>query len=186
MDAALAGEKQNIVQAVKTYGMQLFAFIRSKVNTEEDAEDILQDVWYQLSSQTKSEDIISLSGWLYRVARNRITDTYRKKKDNSLDDLLVEDENGIWQVPEFIVTYSDDPETLQLQKMFRETLADALETLPENQRNVFVWNELEDMTLQEIADQENENIKTIISRKRYAVQHLRKRLEFLNQQFFDQ
>lgn len=70
--------------------------------------------------------------------------------------------------------------------MFRETLAEALDALPEKQRNVFVWNELEDMTLQQIADQEKENIKTIISRKRYAVQHLRKRLEFLNQEFFDQ
>lgn len=185
MAVAMAGEKQNIVQAVKTYGRQLFAFIRNRVNTEEDAEDILQDVWYQLSSQTKSEDIISLSGWLYRVARNRITDNYRKKKDNNLDDLSAEDEDGNWQVPEFVATDSDDPETLQLQKIFREALADALEALPENQRNVFVWNELEDMTLQEIADQENENIKTIISRKRYAVQHLRKRLEYLNHEFFD-
>jgi RNA polymerase sigma factor (sigma-70 family) len=186
MTAAMAGEKQNIVQAVKTYGRQLFAFIRSRVSNEEDAEDILQDVWYQLSSQTKSEDIISLSGWLYRVARNRITDNYRRKKDNSLDHLLTEDEEGVWQVPEFMAADTDDPATLQWQAMFRETLAEALDALPEKQRNVFVWNELEDMTLQQIADQEKENIKTIISRKRYAVQHLRKRLEFLNQEFFDQ
>lgn len=113
MTAAMAGEKQNIVQAVKTYGRQLFAFIRSRVSNEEDAEDILQDVWYQLSSQTKSEDIISLSGWLYRVARNRITDNYRRKKDNSLDHLLTEDEEGIWQVPEFMAADTDDPATLQ-------------------------------------------------------------------------
>jgi RNA polymerase sigma factor (sigma-70 family) len=186
MDAAMAGEKQNIVQAVKHYGRHLFAFIRSRVNTEEDAEDILQDVWYQLSSQTKSEDIISLSGWLYRVARNRITDSYRKKKDDRLDSLMTEDEEGIWQLPALLAADDDDPETRQWQKMFREALAEALEELPEKQRQVFVWNELEDMTLKEIADQENENIKTIISRKRYAVQHLRKRLEFLNQDFFDQ
>jgi RNA polymerase sigma factor (sigma-70 family) len=186
MTVAMASEKQNIVQAVKNYGRQLFAFIRSRVNTEEDAEDILQDVWYQLSSQTKSEDIISLSGWLYRVARNRITDNYRKRKDDSLGNLFDEEEDGIWQVPAFMTARSQDPETLQWQKMFREAFADALDELPENQRNVFVWNELEDMTLQEIADKENENIKTIISRKRYAVQHLRKRLDFLNQEFFEQ
>lgn len=186
MYAEMAGEKQNIIQAVKNYGRQLFGFIRSRVSTEEDAEDILQDVWYQLSSQTKSEDIVSISGWLYRVARNRITDSYRRKKENSLDDMLAEDEEGVWDVPDFMVAETADPETIQLQKMFQEELADALGELPDNQRKVFIWNELEDMTLQEIADRENENLKTIISRKRYAVQYLRKRLGFLNNEFFNE
>jgi RNA polymerase sigma factor (sigma-70 family) len=186
MSVAMAGEKQNIIQAVKNYGRQLFGFIRSRVNSEEDAEDILQDVWYQFSSQTKSEDIISISGWLYRVARNRITDNYRKKRENSLEDMMAEDEDGEWQLPDILVAEEADTETTQLQQLFRQELADALNELPENQRNVFIWNELEDMTLQEIADSESENIKTIISRKRYAVQYLKKRLEFLNKQFFNE
>jgi RNA polymerase sigma factor (sigma-70 family) len=182
----MAGEKLNIIQAVKNYGRQLFGFIRSRVNSEEDAEDILQDVWYQLSSQTKSEDIISLSGWLYRVARNKITDNYRKKRENSLEDMIGEEEEGEWTLPYILMAEDADAETLQLQKLFREELAEALHELPENQRQVFIWNELEDKTMQEIADKEKENIKTIISRKRYAVQYLRKRLEYLNQEFFNE
>jgi RNA polymerase sigma factor (sigma-70 family) len=176
MTVAMAGEKQNIIQAVKNYGRQLFGFIRSRVNTEEDAEDILQDVWYQLSSQTRSEDIVSLSGWLYRVARNRIADNYRKKKEDSLEDMAVENEDGEWQLPDILFS----------AELFRVELAEALGELPENQRNVFIWNELEELTLQEIADREKENIKTIISRKRYAVQHLRTRLEYLNNEFFNE
>jgi RNA polymerase sigma factor (sigma-70 family) len=183
MEMLMAEKKQNIIQAVKEYGRQLFGFIRGRVNTNEDAEDILQEVWYQLSVQAKIEDLESVSGWLYRVAKNKITDTYRKKKTGSLNDNDTGDEQ--WTVPPFMMDDSNDAETQQLQKLFRQTLFDALEELPKNQRNVFIWNELEDKTLQEIADREKENIKTIISRKRYAVQHLRKRLEFLYNEFIN-
>jgi RNA polymerase sigma factor (sigma-70 family) len=88
-------------------------------------------------------------------------------------------------VPGFMIADDNDPETAQLRKIFQETFADALQELPANQRSVFIWNELEDITLQEIADKEGENIKTIISRKRYAVLHLRKRLEFLYNEFLN-
>ena len=74
MTLVMAEKKQNIIQAVKDYGRQLMGFIRGRVHTDEDAEDILQEVWYQLSSHAKLEDIESISGWLYRVARNKITD----------------------------------------------------------------------------------------------------------------
>ncbi|MBI5858254.1 MAG: sigma-70 family RNA polymerase sigma factor [Sphingobacteriales bacterium] len=181
----MAQKKQNIIQAIKEYGRQLFGFIRGRVNSNEDAEDILQDVWYQLSSQAKFEDIESVSGWLYRVARNKITDTYRKRKTETLNVTGADEESDEWMAPAFIVTDSNDPETKQLEKLFRESLFEALQELPENQRNVFIWNELEEITLQEIADREKENIKTIISRKRYAVQHLRKRLESLYNDFLN-
>lgn len=185
MSLVMAQKKQNIVQAVKNYGRQLFGFIRGRVQTDEDAEDILQEVWYQLSNQAKLEDIESMSGWLYRVARNKITDTYRKKKEEGLDDVDTADENDEWTVPSFMLTDNYDAETVQLQQLFRESLFDALQELPQNQRNVFIWNELNEMTLQEIANREKENIKTIISRKRYAVQHLRRRLEFLYNDFLN-
>jgi len=186
----MAEKKQNIIQTVKEYSRQLFGFIRGRVGSDEDAEDILQDVWYQLSSQAKFEDIESVSGWLYRVARNKITDTYRKKKEVAFNDSDAdgEDDDPIaigWIVPAFMLTDTSNPETDQLRELFHQTLFDALQELPENQRNVFVWNEMEEKTLQEIADRENENIKTIISRKRYAVQHLRKRLEFLYNDFLN-
>jgi RNA polymerase sigma factor (sigma-70 family) len=185
MSLAMAEKKQNIIQTVKDYGRQLFSFIRGRVNTEEDAEDILQDVWYQLSSQARLEDIESISGWLYRVARNKITDTYRKKKEASLDNMDTANEEDEWTVPSFMLDSNPDAEMVQLQKIFRQSLFDALQELPDNQRQVFIWNEIQEMTLQEIADQEHQNIKTIISRKRYAVQHLRRRLEFLHQDFLN-
>jgi RNA polymerase sigma factor (sigma-70 family) len=184
MELLMTEKKQNIIQAIKEYGRQLFAFIRGRVNSNEDAEDILQDVWYQLSSQAKFEDIESISGWLYRVARNRITDNYRKKKTAALHDNQGEGEEE-WMVPAFMAAQTNDPETTELQKMFRKTLLDALQELPENQRTVFILNEIEDVTLQEIADREGENIKTIISRKRYAVLYLRKRMEFLYNEFLN-
>ena len=178
-------KKQNIIQTVTNYGRQLLSFIRGRVQTDEDAEDILQEVWYQLSSQAKLEDIESISGWLYRVARNKITDTYRKKKKESPDDFDTEEEDDEWTAPSFMQADSPDAETAQLKKLFRQSLFDALQELPKNQRNVFMWNELNDITLQEIANREKENIKTIISRKRYAVQHLRRRLEFLYNDFLN-
>ena len=171
--------KQNIVQAVKDYGKKLFDFIRGRVNTDEDAEDILQDVWYQFSNISATETIEQVSGWLFAVARNKITDRYRKKQPELIDDLAYEGEDGEFYFTDILLADDDNPETQHLKSIFWEELFNALEELPENQRNVFVQNELEDKTLQQIADEQKENIKTIISRKRYAVQHLRKRLQHL-------
>src|ERR1700712_4477070 len=84
----------NIVKTITDYSKGLFSFIRGRVKTEEDAEDILQDVWYQLSNVVDIDDIEQMSGWLYRVARNKIIDNYRKKTPEALDDLEYEDEDG--------------------------------------------------------------------------------------------
>lgn len=175
--AGMAAEKQNIIETIKAYSRQLFGFIRSRVRTEEDAEDILQDVWYQFSNHSEIEDIESVSGWLYRVARNKITDSFRKKRSESIEDFAYEDADGSLHLPDFMLQDAQSPETEQLKQLFWKELFAALEELPEKQRQVFVWNELEEMTLQEIADQQGENLKTVISRKRYAVLHLRSRLE---------
>jgi len=182
--AEMAAEKNNIIQAIKSYGKQLFAFIRSRVPTNEDAEDILQDVWYQLSNQSSPEEIDSMSGWLHRVAKNKITDKYRKKKESRLDDQINSDEENL-SIAELFLADDSNPDIKELQQLFWETLLDALEELPQNQREVFILNELEDKTLQQIADMQHENLKTIISRKRYAVQHLRKRLEDLYNEFMN-
>ena len=176
---AEAMAKQTIIQAIKDYGQQLFGFIRSRVGTDEDAEDILQDVWYQFSNIAEMEAIESVSGWLYRVARNKITDNYRKRKNEPLEDRLLESDEGEMNFREILLADNQDPEAENLKQLFWEELFNALNELPENQREVFILNELEDMTLQEIANRKNENLKTIISRKRYAVLHLRQRLENL-------
>ncbi len=175
--AGMATGKQNIIQTIKEFSQQLFGFIRSRVSTDEDAEDILQDVWYQFSNQPELDDIESVSGWLYRVARNKITDSFRKRKNKLLDDYAYEDEDGSLYLPDLLLEDINTPETEHLRNLFWKEMFAALEELPKKQRKVFIGNELEDMTLQEIADAEGENLKTIISRKRYAVLHLRKRLE---------
>lgn len=176
----MAGIKpQNIIQTVKDFSNRLFGFIRGKVNTDEDAEDILQEVWYQFTNTSATQTIEQVSGWLFAVARNKITDKYRKQKPELIDDNNYEDEDGEFSFKEILFADGSDPATAQISKLFWEELFEALDELPENQKQVFIWNELEDMTLQEIADNNGENIKTIISRKRYAIQHLRKRLQYL-------
>lgn len=170
-------KQQRIIYAVQNYGKRLFSFIRTRVKTDEDAEDILQDVWYQLSSLVDIEPIEQLSSWLYRVSRNRIVDKQRKLKPQSLDDLAYEDEEGELIYPESLLTDEMNPETELERTFLREQIFTALSELPQKQRDVFVWNELEDMTLQEIADKTGESIKTIISRKRYAVTYLRECLQ---------
>ncbi|MBS1747635.1 MAG: RNA polymerase sigma factor [Bacteroidetes bacterium] len=180
----MALRKNNIIQTIKLYGQQLFAFIRSRVPTKEDAEDILQDVWYQLSNQPSLENIDSMSGWLYRVARNKITDQYRRKKEDSLDYFVSDDEDGLNMI-DFFLADDENKDTKELQQMFWETLMSALDELPANQREVFILNEFEEKTLQQIADLQHEKLKTIISRKRYAVLYLRKRLEDLYNEFIN-
>ena len=172
-------EKNTILSTVRRYGSNLFRFIRGRVRSEEEAEDILQDVWVQLSRLSNLEEVESISAWLYQVARNRITDTYRKKDTESLEELAFEDEDGNLDFKEILLSDSQSPEDAFFKEIFWDALMQALDELPENQRQVFVWNELEDLTLQEIADKTNQNLKTIISRKRYAVQHLRQRLQAL-------
>lgn len=170
---------QNIIDTVKDYSKRLFSFIRGRVPTDEDAEDILQEVWYQYSNTVETEVIEQVSGWLHRVARNKITDRYRKRRDELLEDYQVEDEDGVIGFKEILLADYKNPETEHLKQLFWEQLFLALDELPQNQRDVFVWNELEDLTFAEIAEQTGENIKTLISRKGYAVKHLRKRLETL-------
>jgi len=173
----MAQREQSILYAVQNYGKRLFSFIRNRVKSDEDAEDILQDVWYQLSSITSIEPIEQLSSWLYRVSRNRIIDKKRKQKTLSLEDLAYENEDGEMVFPEALLNDSLEPELEFERAYFMELFLAALNELPDKQRDVLVWNELEDLTLQEIADKTGESIKTIISRKRYAILYLRERLQ---------
>jgi RNA polymerase sigma factor (sigma-70 family) len=171
--------------AMKQYGQRLFRFIRGRVSSNADAEDIFQDVWYQFTRVIESNPIEQISSWLFRVARNRVTDNYRKKKPDLLEDYTSDEEEGETVFRDILLADYNTPETETLRELFWEELFEALEELPEKQRDVFVWNELEDQTFQEIADRTGENIKTLISRKRYAVKFLRKRLETLYEEFLN-
>jgi len=177
VNPAESNTHQSILSAIHDYGKRLHQFIRSRVSTDEDAEDILQDVWYQLSTIIDTEPIDQMSGWLYRVSKNKIIDRKKKHKTLSLEDFAYADEDGQLVFPEVIHTDVQEAETKMDTALLRELFFKALNELPEKQRQVFVWNEMEDMTLQQIADQTGESIKTIISRKRYAVTRLREQLQ---------
>lgn len=172
--------RQSLGTIINRFGKGLRSFIRQRVRTEEDAEDILQDVWYQLTSVVDLATIENAGSWLFTVARNRITDTYRKKKPVLMDDLSPVDEEGEFINEEFrslLADESGDPEMEVLKGVFWKTLEEALGELPEEQRKVFWMHEIDDRSFQEIAEETGEKINTLLSRKRYAVLHLRKRLQ---------
>ena len=174
-------EKENIIaQTVKNYGGKLLSFIRPKVNNSEDAEDILQEVWYQFSNLTNISEIVNVSAWLYTVSRNKITDSYRKKKTENLEDFVYEDEDGTFSIKDILLLDdSENPELLAFREEVWKALFSALDELPEKQKLVFTEHEIEGKKLQEIADEQGENLKTIISRRNYAIKHLRKRMTVL-------
>ncbi len=177
-------EKNNtIIQAISAYGKSLLGFIRRRVNNDADAEDILQDVWYQFSSVINSEPIEQTGAWLYRVARNKILDKHKKHTETLLDDLLYDgsgdDDDDLPDFKAILMTEAKTPETEYLRNLFWEQLFFALDELPEEQRQVFIWHELDDLSFQEIADKTGDKLQTLVSRKRYAVLHLRKRLKQL-------
>lgn len=172
----MADNQRSIAATVERYGAALKRFVRGRVPTNADAEDVLQDVWAQLASVAEVDTIEQVSGWLHRVARNKITDRFRKKRPEALEDFAYADAEGDVGFREILLADDSDPDLGELKRIFWEELMAALDELPPEQRTVFVLNELEEVTLQEIADREGENLKTIISRKRYAVLKLRERL----------
>lgn len=168
----------HISSVISRFGKRLQSFIRRRVDTDADAEDVLQDVWYQLTAAVDTEPIEQVSSWLFTVARNKITDRYRKKKPASLEDLLTPDEEHLGNdFRDILLDTSSNPETELLRGIFWKALQDALRELPEEQRNVFIWHELEDIPFKEIAEKSGTPVNTLISRKRYAVLHLRERLQ---------
>ncbi len=173
----------SISDTVQQFSNKLFGYIRSKVKSTEDAEDILQDVWYQLSNLTELDAIENMSAWLYRVAQNKVIDKYRKKSTDLIEDYAYVNEDDEINFKEILLLDDSNNSELTLYKeQFWNELMSALDELPEKQREVFILNEIEDMTLQEIADKTGENLKTIISRKGYATKHLRNKLNYLYQE----
>ncbi|MDB5003211.1 MAG: sigma-70 family polymerase sigma factor [Mucilaginibacter sp.] len=177
--------ESHIISTIKAYGKNLLGFIRKRVKNDADAEDILQDVWYQFSNLVNSEPIEQTGAWLYKVARNKITDKHKKKSETLLDDLFRADDEGDDDTSgfkDFLMVEDATPETEYVRTLFWEQLFNALDELPEEQKQVFIWQEMEDMTFQEISELTGVNVNTLVSRKRYAVLHLRDRLQQLYQE----
>jgi len=176
--------KNNIAQTIKSYSRRLLNFIKKRVDSQEDAEDILQEVFYQFAGNTKP--IEQITAWLFRTARNKITDNYRKKRPELLEDIFSEgdeEEELLWN--EVLFSNSSNPETEYLRGLFWSTLQQALDELPEEQREAFVQHELEDIPFEKIAIQTGVPVATLISRKRYAVLHLRERLAILKDELLN-
>ncbi len=176
----MTDSKANSITAiVKDYRRRLLGFIRKRVTNEADAEDILQDVFYQLLGN--KEPIDQVASWLFTVARNKIIDSKRKKQPLATDFLFSNTEDtemGDWM--DILTDDSSNPETVYLRNLFQETLKEALNELPEEQKQAFVLNELDGIPFKEISDETQIPINTLISRKRYAVLYLREKLAVLH------
>jgi RNA polymerase sigma factor (sigma-70 family) len=186
-------QDQRISEVVKREQSRLRNFIRRRVPDPRDAEDILQDVFYKLVEANRLlMPIEHVTGWLFRVARNRITDLFRKKKPESFSDAAVanndDDSDGEllllqMQLEDMLPSPDAGPEALYARNLLLEELELALDELPDEQREVFVAHELEGRTFKEMAAETGVSVNTLLSRKRYAVLHLRERLQSVYDEF---
>ena len=171
-----AAEKIEIEELVKKEQGRLLGFIRKRVAHEEDARDIAQDVYYQLTVGFDDiRSVASLTSWLFTVARNRITDYFRKSRPELLSE-------GTLMLEDILPSLTRSPEDEFMRGVIWETIEACLERLPEAQREVFVMSEFEDMSFKEISELTGEGINTQLSRKRYAVTYLREQLRELYNQ----
>lgn len=175
-------QRAKISDIVSEYGSRLAGFIRKRVKRLEDAEDILQEVYFQLAEADRlMKPIDEMAAWLFTVARNRITDLYRKKKPELLPEFLTDeefDDTGA-VLGELLANNGETPENEFVRSLVWDELAAALADLPPEQREVFELTEFEGLPFKEIAEMTGAPVNTLISRKRYAVLYLRERLSVL-------
>ena len=185
LDRMALEQDQRISDVVKREQARLRNFIRRRVPDPRDAEDILQDVFYELVEANRLlMPIEHVTGWLFRVARNRITDVFRKKKPESFSDAAVAHEDGdLLQVEDLLPSPDAGPEALYARNALLDALELAIDELPDEQREVFMAHELGGRSFKEMAAETGVSVNTLLSRKRYAVLHLRERLQDLYDDF---
>jgi RNA polymerase sigma factor (sigma-70 family) len=178
-------QDQRITEVVKREQSRLRNFIRHRVPDPRDAEDILQDVFYELVEANRLlMPIEHITGWMFRVARNRITDLFRKKRPESFSETTVTDEDDeLLQLEDLLPSPDAGPEALYVRSVLLDELDLALDELPDEQHDVFVAHELEGRSFKEISAETGVKVNTLLSRKRYAVLHLRKRLQSIYAEF---
>ena len=175
-------QDQFIAQAFERDKPRLRSFIRKRVLDSGDAEDILQDVFYELIEAYRLlQPIEQVTAWLYRVARNRITDRFRRKKPASLSEPIGEDAS--LSLEDLLPSPDAGPDAIYARNVLLEVLDDALDELPANQREVFIAHEWMGRSFQELAQETGLSVNTLLSQKRYAVLHLRKRLLAVDENF---
>jgi RNA polymerase sigma factor (sigma-70 family) len=183
-------QAERISEAVKREQSRLRNFIRRRVPDPRDAEDILQDVFYELVEANRLlMPIEHVTGWLFRVARNRITDLFRKKRPESFSDTAIAGENyngdndELLYLDDLLPSTDDGPEALYFRRVLLDELELAVEGLSDEQRAVFVGHELEGRSFKQMAAETGVSVNTLLSRKRYAVLHLRERLQGIYDEF---
>jgi RNA polymerase sigma factor (sigma-70 family) len=183
--APMTEQDRRISEVVAAQRARLRNFIRRRVSDEADVEDLLQDVFYELVRANRLlMPIEYVTGWLYRVARNRITDLFRKKKPENFSDQAVADEDGeMLDFEDLLPSPDAGPESQYLRSVLLDELDLALSELPDEQREVFVAHELEGRTFKELSEESGVSINTLLSRKRYAVLHLRERLQSIHDEW---
>lgn len=184
MEQQLTGEQNRQIQeAVRKERQRLLDFIRRRVPSTEDAEDILQEVFFELVSMYRlMKPVEQLASWLFTVARNKITDSYRKKKPLSLEEQMMggqTDDDDRLLLSELLPTSALSADDEMMQEVILETVWQALDELPAEQREVFIWHELDGKSFREMSDETGVTLNTLLSRKRYAVLYLRERLRDL-------
>src|SRR3954452_23276780 len=178
-------QDRQISEAVEQQRSRLRSFISRRVADPSDVEDILQEVFFEfVEAYRLMKPVETASAWLFRVARNRIIDRFRKKKPVPLADLNVESEEGeMLELEEFLPSSDAGPEAAYARVVLIEELENALEELPEQQRRVFIEHEIEGRSFKELAAETGVSVNTLLSRKRYAVLHLRQRLQSVYDEF---
>lgn len=176
---------RQISEIVAAQRPRLRSFIRRRIADPADVEDILQDVFYELVEANRLlMPIHHVTGWLYQVARNRITDLLRKQQPERFSDAATENDEGeLLAIEDLLPSPDAGPEAQYLRRLLLEELVSALEELPEEQRRVFLAHEVEGRSFRELAAATGTNINTLLARKRYAVLHLRARLQDIHQEF---
>jgi len=170
-------QDQRISDVVRREQSRLRDFIGRRVPDPLDAEDVLQDVFYKLVEANRLlMPIEHVTGWLFRVARNRITDLFRKKKPENFGDIADENDE-LLPLEDLLPSPNAGPEALYARSVLLDELELAIDELPDEQREVFIAHELDGRSFKEIADETGVNVNTLLSRKRYAVLHLRERLQ---------
>ena len=181
----MAEQDQQISDVITREQSRLRSFIRRRVPDPRDAEDILQDVFYRLVEANRLlMPIDHVTGWLFRVARNRIVDLWRQKKIESFGDASIANEDDeLLSLDELLRSSDAGPETLYVRNLLIAKLEDAIAELPKEQRDVFVAHELDGRSFKEMAAETGVSLNTLLSRKRYAVLHLRARLQTFYEEF---
>jgi RNA polymerase sigma factor (sigma-70 family) len=183
--AAMADQDRQISDIVVRERSRLRNFIRRRVRDEAEVEDLLQEVFYELVEANRLlMPIEHVTGWLFRVARNRITDWFRRKKPELFSEAAVEDEYGEQlRMEDLLPSPARGPEGEYIRNLLLEEIEDALDELPQAQREVFIAHELEGRTFKELSAESHVNINTLLARKRYAVLFLRERLQKVYEEF---